>query len=141
MTDVPERLIGQGFHLFVRDMAGTGCHAVQILDQIPSGRLALWLVRGGCRGIRHHRDLFLIRHFPTEQALNGVSGGIAQFVSSTDGNGLHTVSKDQSTSPAYSWLSCERAIPLERGRLGAEKTGGVRAGPLSNSVVRLEDVS
>jgi hypothetical protein len=100
MTDVPGRLLYQGFHLLVRDRVGTGRHAVQILDHIPNGRLAAWLVFGGFGRIRHHRDLLLIGHFPTEQALDGVSRGIAQFASSTYRNSLRTESNYQATSPA-----------------------------------------
>ena len=90
MTDVPDCLIDQGIHLFFRDMAGGGCHAVQILNQIPNRCLAIWLACGRLNRIGHHRDVLLVRHFPTEQTLNRASRSIAQLVSPTYGNGLHT---------------------------------------------------
>ena len=80
MTDVVDRFIDQGLHLFVGDVAGTGCQAVQVLDQIVNGSCTIWLAFGGPGRKGHDRYMFLIRHFPAEQTLDGVSCRLAQFV-------------------------------------------------------------
>jgi len=77
-------------------MAGTGCQAVQILDQILNGSFAVGLAFDGPSRKGHDRYMFLICHFPTEQTLDGVSCRLAQFVGPTRQPGGWAVPMDLS---------------------------------------------